>query len=124
MQIFFPRSIEGEIAARDEEKELRRSRWAGTRVETDTLGLRQRDTYLLTSSPVPKPQRELHDSHQYRHDEERDVSDTPLPIKTQVHRYTRGDASRRASRGVNPLISNFTSPIGRLCASLVEKHAD
>jgi len=121
LQIFFPRSIEGEIAAREEAKELRRSRRTGTQVETDTHSLQQPDTYLLTSSPVPKTQRELHDSRQYQRDEERDVPDI-LPItKIQVHRHTRADISRRTSRSVNPLISNFTSPIGRFNVFLLDQ---
>jgi hypothetical protein len=140
MQIFFPRSIEGEIASRDESKEKKRSRRAGTQISTGngTPTLRQQDTYLLTSSPVAKPHRELrdtYDSHHYQHDEERDAADIPLPTKPQVHKFTGADhASRtigtRTKRGINPMISNFTSPIGMLCplfehrASLLTKSPD
>jgi hypothetical protein len=127
MQIFFPRSIEGEIAARDEAKERKQSR-QGTRIGIDTqasFGNRQLDTYLLTSSPVQKAhfdEHELHDmpyggSHQYRHDEEGDVGDLPLPIKTKMLDLTEANLALRnkgTRQSVNPMIFNFTSPIGRL----------
>lgn len=122
--IFFPRSIEGEIAARDEAKERKQSR-QGTRIGIDTqasFGNRQLDTYLLTSSPVQKAhfdEHELHDmpyggSHQYRHDEEGDVGDLPLPIKTKMLDLTEANLALRnkgTRQSVNPMIFNFTSPI-------------
>jgi hypothetical protein len=87
-----------------------------TEIGSDThasFGLRQRDTYLLTSSPVPKPQ---FDDDGSRHAEEGDVEDIPLRTKARVHPPGTDRAFRnaRTRRSINPLISNFTSPIGGL----------
>ena len=120
VQIFFPRSIEGEIAARDEVKDKKRSR-QGTHIGVDTqasFGNRQQDTYLLTSSPVHKAHFDEHELRDmpYRHDTERDAGDVAPPPKTKVLELTEANLAlrnKRTRRSINPMISKFTSPIGR-----------
>jgi len=125
-KIFFPRSIEGEIAARDAAKERKRSRAAASHVSTrqHTISFpRNQDAYLLSSSPVT-----LQHSNLYAHDEpyeltrsewqdeERDVpAELNFPRKSKANELSESNLSVhniRMMATVNPMISNFTSPIG------------
>lgn len=157
--IFFPRSIEGEIAARDaaKERKLARSFGRSTGVHLDTDSALQQmssyqghptstggRTYLLTSSPVKQTFQNLSYEQQedlrtipYLHeevnktkdswdDEGRDVAAELPPIKPNrkkgggrdiemsgVGSLTETNLSVHNLRysNVNPMISNFTSPI-------------
>jgi len=81
------------------------------------------ETYLLTSSPVkPNIDLELQDiPYDERHppqwqEEERVLpADLPPPKKGRKVELTEGNLSVHNVRmsNVNPMISNFTSPIGR-----------
>ncbi|KAF9529773.1 hypothetical protein CPB83DRAFT_852155 [Crepidotus variabilis] len=136
--IFFPRSIEGEIASRDVAKEKKRSRRGGTSMgdpdlqnHQQVVTLPKNDTYLLTSSPV-KTNFDHHqsvDTHEMSyyangarnpdkptpqwHDEERDIPmDLPGTRKNKGTELTESNLSLHSLRAnVNPMISNFTSPI-------------
>ncbi|KAH9485623.1 hypothetical protein JR316_0002533 [Psilocybe cubensis] len=149
--IFFPRSIEGEIAARDAAKERKRTRSAGYSASAADMDSLHRQpttfqnnqvstggTYLLTSSPV-KQTLSLDGHHDQSNDiafhighntwdnfdEERDIPAAlpamkPLRKKqghdiemSTVDTLSESNLSAHNLRvsGVNPMISNFRSPI-------------
>lgn len=154
--IFFPRSIEGEIAARDAEKERKRSRSHGLNTVDANLGSQNdmRDyrnqqasstggTYLLTSSPIKKgfslksfDNDGATDDDHMRHsglapidqkkwdEEERDRPAALPPFRPNrkrdrdielgnVEGLTEANLSLHNLHfsNVNPMVSNFTSPI-------------
>lgn len=164
LQIFFPRSIEGEIAARDEARERKRNKSFGrstaaadaesVQMQTSSYGgpisTNGGGTYLLTSSPVKQnfdlqsleggiddpanaiPYRS--DKNNKWEDESRDVPSALPPIQPNRKKTGRdiemGSLERIESltetnlsvhnlrqSNVNPLISNFKSPIGKLYSS-------
>lgn len=170
-QIFFPRSIEGEIAARDASRERKRTRSQGktssmldSRIFTGTGVSQSRHTnpdtpsgYLLTSSPakhtIPQETSFSYDSHiddtELRpvrapqspgkdwSEEDMDIpaslpSLPPLPpIRPNRRRgadvelggmdgmLTETNLSKHNLRtsNLNPMVHNFTSPIGMLPSS-------
>ncbi|KAF9486076.1 hypothetical protein BDN70DRAFT_870591 [Pholiota conissans] len=157
--IFFPRSIEGEIAARDEARERKRTRSYGhstgaadiesVQMQVSSYGGRpistSGGTYLLTSSPVKQtfdlqsfeggvddqvvgiPYRS--DKNHWEHDESRDIPAALPPIQPnrkkpardhiemsgleRMESLTETNLSVHNLRqsNVNPMISNFKSPI-------------
>jgi hypothetical protein len=156
--IFFPRSIENEIAARDAAKEKKRGlsfgRSTGLHTDIDSLHRHTSNhhgqpistsggTYLLTSSPIKQTfdnpsyeQQENSRTVPYRHEElnrtnlswheERDVAaelpaikpnrkkgDLDIEMSSGVSSLTEANLSVHNFRtlNVNPMISNFTSPI-------------
>ncbi|KJA28832.1 hypothetical protein HYPSUDRAFT_128746 [Hypholoma sublateritium FD-334 SS-4] len=147
--IFFPRSIEGEIAARDEARERRRTKSMGNSTgaadaesihrQTSSYG----GTYLLTASPIKKPydlqsMDDINDTIPYQaakdtwdEDESRDIPAELPPMvpnrrklgrdieMARVESLTETNLSMHNFResNVNPMISNFTSPIGKTIIS-------
>jgi hypothetical protein len=164
-QIFFPRSIEGEIAAADAKKEKRRGRSHG--FQTPDLDHAQQqameynyqnhpqtastggDTYLLTSSPVKQANYDLggvdgtsQDSRIYpptddkKWDEDLKGAEALPPLRPNRRRGEDVEMGGVGSvgltetnlsmhnlhyRNVNPMVSNFTSPIGEF--SPLSNHA-
>lgn len=174
LQIFFPRSVDNEIAAREASREKRRHRSTGK----DTSMIENRHThtthstysqsglptgrtgnYLLTSSPVKHHLSLPSDGHVYElgtqasplttpkawtdfggDDEERDVPANLPNFKPNRRRgddvelggfrvvagsnvvagLTEGNLSmhnlRQQPSSFNPIIHNFTSPIGQSCS--------
>jgi len=134
--IFFPRSIEGEIAARDAAKERKRTRSLGHSANmADSIhgqnsshrGSSVGGAYLLTSSPV-KQNFDLHsfDDHDAasHEDESKDVPAALPSLKpnrkrgqdiemSRVESLSESNLSVHNLRGtnINPMISNFKSPI-------------
>lgn len=124
-KIFFPRSIEGEIAARDAAEERKRSRSAashvGTHVGTHQQSLsfsRTRDAYPRPASPVNQQFNHYSRDVPYEvgrqnwQDEDRDVSAVPLSLRRA--RKNEHSESKLSIHNIsmNPMISNFKSPIG------------
>jgi len=155
--IFFPRSIESEIAARDEAKERKRTKSLGrstVAADADSLQMQRSSyggpvstngggTYLLTSSPIKQhfdlpsvddgidepPVNTLYRSDKNKWDDEsRDIPSALPPIRPNRKKTGRdiemGSLERIESltetnlsvhnlrqSNVNPMISNFKSPI-------------
>ncbi|KAJ7125428.1 hypothetical protein C8R44DRAFT_618808 [Mycena epipterygia] len=125
--IFFPRSVEGEIAAKDAARERKRNRSHGGR---SSMGRYSFPPPSQNGGPIASPQ-SVHKEWAYS-DEEHDIP--TLPRATPVMRpnrrrgedvemggftgLTEGNISqhnlyRLPSGKLNPLVHNFTSPIGR-----------
>jgi hypothetical protein len=136
--IFFPRSIEGEIASRDAAKERKLSRKGAstgfTGIESQMqLSSRHEhlatDSYLLTSSPIKRDIALSSESGPYQVDirdlseEDQDnLPDRVPPLRPNRKRrhdvdlesnLTENNLSRHNIRfgNVNPMVSNYTSPI-------------
>jgi len=148
--IFFPRSVEGEIAAADAKRDRRRVRAHGLDTmnanpasQPEVLHFERHHeqavspggTYLLTSSPVKQNFGSLSldnttDEQNYSgkprgwEEEERDVPKELPPLRSNRKKAWDVEMSDRGSltesnltmhemqyRNVNPMVSNFTSPI-------------
>jgi hypothetical protein len=125
--IFFPRSIEGEIAARDAARERKLSRKGNSTfggVASQTSSKPFSDSNLLTPEPIKRdysadPELEVGGYH----GDNRDYEEAPPPLrpnrKREVvidmgnQRLTVNNLSQHNIRigNVNPMIHNYTSPI-------------
>lgn len=128
-QIFFPRSIEGEIAARDAAKERKVLR-KGTSTESQVhiSSNHANDSYLLTSSPTKREyalssEGPEVDTREWI-EEDRDTCEMSLPplrpirrqdVELGNQRLTENNLSKHTVRAgnVNPMVTNYISPIGQ-----------
>jgi hypothetical protein len=140
-QIFFPRSIDGEIAAKEAARERhRRQVW---RDSVPLAQLRRRGTYLLTASPVKhtidlpshdsfdgaspiSPGKVWLDDHgrdsqsfgvsalPMRSNSKSESGDMEMPAGVQIFNMSEENLSRHDVRmTMNHLLYKYTSPIGR-----------
>jgi len=138
--IFFPRSIEGEIVARDAAKERKRSRRGGSTTNFTGLDSRMQmssrteplatGSYLLTNSPIKQDWAPSSDTHEnlgqlesHWTEEERDVPEILPPLQPNrrigndielgSERLTVSNLSKHNLRlgNVNPMVTNYISPI-------------
>jgi hypothetical protein len=143
-QIFFPRSIQGEIAAKEAAREKRRNRALNRLNSFRPSQLTGGGTYLLTSSPVQRtvslpsgdgfdvaspmsPEKAWRDSHYSqslsvspaplrpnRRPEDRDLETAIGGRLTTLSEESMPGQNQRMT--MNHLVYNFTSPIGKPCA--------